>query len=73
MARLNTNGTLDGSFTAAASAGVLSLALQADGAIIAGGFFRELNGQPRNFIGRFDSSGRLDQVLTRTLIALCLR
>ena len=37
-----------------------SLAVQADGKILVGGFFTTLGGQPRNRIGRLNSDGTLD-------------
>jgi uncharacterized delta-60 repeat protein len=39
---------------------VSSLAVQADGKILVGGFFRTLGGQSRNYIGRLNADGTLD-------------
>src|SRR5258708_19819777 len=36
---------------------VFSLAVQADGKILVGGFFNTLGGQSRNYIGRLDAAG----------------
>lgn len=65
LARLNTNGTLDASFNpgpGANSSGnaVASLALQADGKILAGGSFRNLCGVDRYNLGRVNSDGSGD-------------
>jgi uncharacterized delta-60 repeat protein len=59
IGRLKPDGTLDTTFTSAASS-VLSLALQADGRILVGGFFTFLNGQARNYLGRLNADGTLD-------------
>src|SRR5262249_47711501 len=60
LGRLNPNGTLDGSFNPAPEADVLSLAVQADGKILVGGWFTGLGGQPRSRIGRLNVNGTLD-------------
>ena len=63
IARLNTDGTLDTSFTpgtGADDAGVLAFALQPDGKIIIGGEFTSYNGTPRNRIARLNTDGTLD-------------
>jgi uncharacterized delta-60 repeat protein len=65
IARLNPDGTLDTAFdpnvTNANLEGppppqlvVISIALQADGKILVGGFFTSIGGQPRNNIARLD-------------------
>ncbi|HEX7518067.1 MAG TPA: hypothetical protein VF345_12390 [Chthoniobacterales bacterium] len=59
IARLNTDGTLDTAFNPNASgpsAYVDSIAVQADGKILAGGFFDSIGGQPRNDIARLDAT-----------------
>ena len=43
-----------------APASVLTLAVQTDGKILAGGSFTKLAGQPRSRIGRFNADGSLD-------------
>src|SRR5207244_9188376 len=59
IARLNPNGTLDTAFDPNANQTVDSIAVQADGKILAGGQFCGLNsigGQTRNFIARLDAT-----------------
>jgi uncharacterized delta-60 repeat protein len=62
IARLNTDGTLDTAFNPNAlgdpgrSTQVLSIAVQADGKILAGGEFTSIGGQPRNYIARLDAT-----------------
>lgn len=65
IARLNTNGTIDTSFTPGGvdiSGGklVCATALQSDGKILVGGLFDSLAGQSRNNIGRLNADGSLD-------------
>jgi uncharacterized delta-60 repeat protein len=69
LARLNADGTLDAAFTAncKASQPVLTLALQMDGSIVAGGQFDSLANVPRLFIGRLLPSGALDASFTPTV------
>jgi len=59
IARLNTDGTLDTAFNPNAGGinnfpFVTSIAVQADGKILVGGFFNNIGGQPRNNIARLD-------------------
>jgi len=57
IARLNADGTLDTSFNPNANSTVNSIALQADGKILVGGFFSgagSIGGATRNFIARLD-------------------
>jgi uncharacterized delta-60 repeat protein len=59
IARLNADGTLDTVFDPNALSGpgggiVLSIALQADGKILVGGFFSAIGGQLRNYLARLD-------------------
>jgi uncharacterized delta-60 repeat protein len=59
IARLNPDGTLDTAFNPNANGEVYSIALQADGKILAGGFFNGANsigGQTRNYIARLDAT-----------------
>jgi uncharacterized delta-60 repeat protein len=59
IARLNPDGTLDTAFNPNANGIVVALALQADGKILAGGFFNGANsigGQTRNHIARLDAT-----------------
>jgi uncharacterized delta-60 repeat protein len=70
LARLNADGTLDTSFSPqpGGTATVRGLAVQADGKIILGGRFSQLNGQPRNSIGRLNADGTLDSTFNLTLL-----
>src|SRR5213079_630832 len=56
IARLNTDGTLDTAFNPNASDFVYSIAVQADGKILAGGSFTSIGGQTRNYIARLDAT-----------------
>lgn len=61
--RLNTDGSLDESFNSGNGTAYLwisSVALQADGKIIIGGYFPKYNDTPRNNIARLNSDGSLD-------------
>src|SRR5438093_13241310 len=64
IGRLNADGTLDASFNPGATGDVLSLALQADGKVLAGGNFTVLGGQMRTNIGRLSSSSAALQTLS---------
>src|SRR5207253_3029610 len=56
IARLNPDGTLDAAFVPNANGSVLSISVQADGKILAGGTFTSIGGQPRNYIARLDAT-----------------
>ena len=56
IARLNPDGTLDTVFNPNANGGVLSIAVQTDGKILAGGLFSSIGGQTRNNIARLDAT-----------------
>src|SRR6266478_3853133 len=56
IARLNPDGTLDTAFNPNANDNVLSIAVQADGKILAGGNFTSIGGQTRNHIARLDAT-----------------
>jgi uncharacterized delta-60 repeat protein len=57
IARLNPDGTVDTAFDPNAVNGdVDSIAVQADGKILVGGFFMAIGGQPRNNIARLDAT-----------------
>lgn len=64
LARLESNGTLDTNFLAAASAGTLqrvyAIGLQPDGSVLVGGDFTVWSGQNRQQLVRLDSQGNLD-------------
>jgi hypothetical protein len=64
IGRLNADGTLDNSFNPGASSYVYSLAVQADGKILAGGAFTTLGGQSRTNIGRLTPTVPAPQSLT---------
>ena len=56
IARLNPDGTLDTAFNPNGNDSVYSIAVQADGKILAGGQFTSIGGQTRNHIGRLDAT-----------------
>ena len=60
--RLNTNGTLDTTFTTGTgiNGSAKSIAFQADGKILMGGQFTTYNGTARNRIARLNTDGTLD-------------
>jgi uncharacterized delta-60 repeat protein len=66
IGRINADGTVDMGFNPGAESQVLTLAVQADGRILAGGYFKWLGdagGQyrsTRNYIGRLHPSGFVD-------------
>jgi uncharacterized delta-60 repeat protein len=62
IARLNTNGTLDNTFTSGTGTNntVSTIAIQADGKIIIGGFFTMYNGASANRFARLNTDGTLD-------------
>ncbi len=60
IARLNTDGSVDTSFTASVGYWVRHLALQADGKIVIGGFFGDVAGVGHRLIARLNSNGSLD-------------
>jgi len=64
IARLETDGSLDGSLGATVQGDVFALALQQDGKIILGGSFTEANGQPCRRIARISPDGTLDESFT---------
>ena len=65
ITRLNSDGTLDGTFNINAGSGtgdqlVNAIALQPDGKILVGGTFTIFNGSTTNYIARLNSDGTLD-------------
>ena len=58
--RLNADGSIDPTFSFVANAPVLALALQADGKILLGGTFTEVNGALRAGVARLHPNGALD-------------
>jgi len=74
IARLNTDGTIDATFDTGTGflfidtfTYVKSLILQADGRILAGGYFSSFNGTPRNVWARLNANGSLDTSFTPNL------
>src|ERR1043166_2471221 len=69
LARLNTDGTLDGGLgTNGANFAVYGVALQADAKVLIVGTFSTYNGVPRRRIARINSDGSLDTTWTNSLI-----
>lgn len=62
IARLNSDGTLDWTFNpgTGANGNVVAVAVQADNRVLLGGDFTTLDGQPRNYLARYESNGSLD-------------
>jgi uncharacterized delta-60 repeat protein len=62
IARLNANGSLDTSFApgSGASDPVRALAVQGDGKVVIGGYFKAVNETPRTYIARLNADGSLD-------------
>jgi uncharacterized delta-60 repeat protein len=62
IARLNVDGTVDAAFNPGTGFNniVLSLAMQTNGKVLAGGNFTSFNGTSRNYIARLNVDGTLD-------------
>lgn len=60
IARLNSDGSLDNTFTTAVSDQVFAVTLQSDGKILIGGRFDQVSGVTRNQIARLNPNGLLD-------------
>jgi uncharacterized delta-60 repeat protein len=62
IARLNPDGSLDGSFSpgAGVNGSVLSIVLQSDDKLLIGGSFTTVNGTSRNHFARLNANGNLD-------------
>ncbi|HXP63751.1 MAG TPA: hypothetical protein VN829_24810, partial [Dongiaceae bacterium] len=77
LARLNADGSLDGSFNPGAGRGVKALGVQLDDNILVGGAFTNLAGQPCNFLGRLNTNATLDTTfnpgLNGTVLALSIQ
>ncbi|HEX2854348.1 MAG TPA: delta-60 repeat domain-containing protein [Opitutaceae bacterium] len=74
LARLNADGSIDGSFAGGANGQVAAIALQPDGKVVVGGGFTTLwpaSGAVatagRNFTGRFNVDGSLDDTFNPTM------
>lgn len=64
FARLNPDGSFDASFLLQTNGSPVSLALQADGKILAGGQFTTLGGQSRTNLGRLNNTSPATESLT---------
>lgn len=63
-ARLNSNGTLDTTYTTAVDSTVRALAMQSDGKVLAAGEFTTVGGTSRPRIARLNTNGTLDTGFT---------
>lgn len=69
ITRLNTDGTVDSSFANQGSGlnytsgAVQTVAIQSNGKIVVGGYFVMYNGNPQNYLARFETNGNLDGLL----------
>ncbi len=74
IVRINTDGSIDNSFTAGSGPNnnVQALALQADGKIVIGGNFSSVNGSAKLRIARLNSDGTLDATYTASVNAQVL-
>ncbi|MDB6058077.1 MAG: hypothetical protein JWO95_1921 [Verrucomicrobiales bacterium] len=63
IARLNSEGSIDSTFNPGlgADSSVQSLALQADGKVLIGGTFHEVDGLPRGCLARLNADGTVDR------------
>jgi len=64
IARLNSTGSLDATFTTTLDSVALSMAVQADGKIMLGGRFSGINSVARAYLGRVNADGSLDTSFT---------
>jgi uncharacterized delta-60 repeat protein len=63
-ARINTDGSVDTTFTPSPDQAVNAIAIQADGNILMGGYFESMQATPRNFIARVSPvDGSVDATL----------
>jgi uncharacterized delta-60 repeat protein len=60
IVRINTNGSIDDTFSVTVSGSVNAVALQPDGKILIGGNFSMINGVGRTGVARLESNGSLD-------------
>lgn len=67
IARLNADGSIDGSFQARTCCTVYSIALQTDGKIIMGGSFSSINTSTRQAVARLNTDGTVDQTFQNGL------
>ena len=67
VVRLNSDGTIDNSFSVSVSGGVRCVALQPDGKILIGGSLSSVNGSARTGVARLESNGTLDAAFNPVL------
>lgn len=68
LVRLNSNGTVDGTFTGSCSGGaVFDLVVQTDGKILIGGFFNTVNGVASGRLRRLEANGATDGDFTANI------
>lgn len=71
LVRLNTNGTLQTSFSNNLGSGfngaILKTTIQSDGRILVGGMFTALNGNTRNYLVRLNTNGTLQTSFSNNL------
>jgi hypothetical protein len=67
LAVLNSNGTLDTSFSFSINGTVYAIAVQSDNSIIIGGDFTTVNSNSRSHFARFSSNGTLDSLQVTNL------
>ena len=60
VARVNTDGSLDLGFNAAADGNIFAVAVQPDSKVLIGGNFQNVNGVTRYYLARLNSDGSLD-------------
>ncbi len=65
VVRLKKDGSVDRSFRCETDERVMSLAVQPDGCIIIGGFFRKVNGMESPWLARLQPNGALDENFRR--------
>ena len=66
VARVNTDGSLDMGFNAAADGNVYAVAVQPDHKVLVGGDFQNVNGQARHYLARLNTDGSLDTTFDPT-------
>jgi uncharacterized delta-60 repeat protein len=67
IVRINTDGTLDGTFTVTPSSRPLGISVQTDGKILISGSFNQVNGVTRTGAARLNTNGSLDDTFNPTI------
>ena len=67
IVRINTDGTLDGTFTVTPSSRPLGISVQTDGKILISGSFNQVNGVTRTGAARLNANGSLDDTFNVTI------